>query len=275
MKILIILLRFNKVGYTYNPESSEKVETYLLPLGLAYISAYLKQAGKDVTVLNLNNRAGRIDDIIRTEMTLRKYDIVFTGGLSLFYPHLRDLVIHIRNHSPLTMIVVGGGIISAQPEIMYTLIKPDYGVIGEGEVTCLNLVECLEKGENPFTVSGIIYRAEHGLQVTIPRVPIMDLDALPFPDYESFGYEEYLGNIKPSDYIAYDIVDEPRYYPVLASRSCPYVCTFCFHPLGNKYRQRSVDNIMAEIKQNVEKYRINIIFTLDELLSNGQDRMIE
>ena len=280
MKILIILLRFNKVGYTYDPESSEKVETYLLPLGLAYISAYLKAAGKDVTVINLNNRQGRIEDIIRTEMTIRKYDIVFAGGLSLFYPHLRDLTKHIRKHSPQTTIVIGGGIISAQPEIMFKLIEPDYGIIGEGEQTCLELVNALEIRSDVGAVDGLVFYGwdDKGKMIPIltnPRKPIMDLDAMPFPDYESFGYEEYLENVKPSDYIVYDVVDEPRYYPVVASRSCPYNCTFCFHPLGQKYRQRSIDNIMAEIKANVEKYRINIVFPIDELFSNDRDRMVD
>lgn len=281
MKILIILIRFNKVGYIYDPDSSEKIEHYLLPVGLAYISAYLKAAGKDVHVLNLNNREGKINDIIRTEMTLRKYDIVFTGGLSLFYPHLRDLVKIIRHHSPQTTVVVGGGIISAQPEIMFKLIEPDFGVIGEGEETCLELVNTLELGTDIGNVTGLVYygwNVPGGKMIPIinnPRKPIMDLDAMPFPDYESFGYEDYLRHISPADYIAYDIVDEPRYYPIVASRSCPANCTFCFHPLGKVYRQRSVDNIMLEIKANVEKYRINIIFTLDELLSNDRDRMVE
>ena len=48
-----------------------------------------------------------------------------------------------------------------------------------------------------------------------------------------------------------------------------------FHPLGNKYRQRSVDNIMDEIKYAVVKYRINIIFMYDELFSHDKKRVIE
>jgi radical SAM superfamily enzyme YgiQ (UPF0313 family) len=156
--------------------------------------------------------------------------------------------------SPNTKIIVGGGIITAQPEIMFDLLKPDYGIIGEGEQTVLELVNYFKNGGNINSVNGLIFK-DFGLSdnkiktiITDPRDPIMNLDELPFPDYESFGYSEYLDAIKPTDYIAYDIVDKPRFYPVLASRSCPFNCTFCFHPLGKKYRQRSVDNIMAEIK---------------------------
>jgi radical SAM superfamily enzyme YgiQ (UPF0313 family) len=260
----------------YDPNSNERVDHYLLPLGLAYISSVLKNAGKTVDVLNMNNRDGFVKDILRSEMETNKYSIVFLGGLSLFYPNIRDIINYIREISLSSKIVVGGGIISAQPEIMFGLLKPDYGVIGEGEETVLELTEYLETGRNPALVNGLIFTDPLGKTIiTPPRNAIMDLDALPFPDYESFGYSEYLNHISPIDYIAYDVVDEPRYYPVLASRSCPFNCTFCFHPLGQKYRQRSVDNIMTELKQNVEKYKINIVFIYDELFSHDKDRMIE
>jgi radical SAM superfamily enzyme YgiQ (UPF0313 family) len=281
MKSLIILLRFNKSGNTYDANSTDKVKTYLLPLGLAYISAVLKKSGEDVTVLNLNNREGLIHDIIKHDMMITHYDVVFLGGLSLFYPHIRDIIKYVREISPSTKIIVGGGIITSQPEIMFNLLQPDYGVIGEGERTVLELMDYFKNGGNNNCIKGLIFKdlrlPENKIMtiITEPREAIMDLDSLPFPDYESFGYDEYLNNIKPTDYIAYDIVDNPRFYPVLASRSCPFNCTFCFHPLGKKYRQRSIDNIMEEIKLNVEKYHINIIFTYDELFSHDRDRMVE
>jgi len=275
MKVLIILIRFNKVANIYDPNSHEKILHYLLPIGLACISSYLKRAGKDVTVINLNNKDGYIKDIIKEEMEKEKYDIAFVGGLSLFYPHLRDLIGYIHKYSPTTKVVAGGGIITAQPEIMFNLLKPDYGIIGEGEETALELVNFIENGGDRNKIDGLIFSYMDSLVITSPRKAIMDLDSLPYPDYDSFGYSEYLNNIRPTDYVAYDIVDDPRFYPVLASRSCPYDCTFCFHPLGRKYRQRSIDNIMDEIKQNVEKYNINIIFTYDELFSNSRDRVFE
>jgi len=278
MKTLIILMRYNKVGYTYDPNSKGRHLNYLLPLGLAYISAVLKRAGKDVSCLNINHRDGSVRDVVRDELASNKYDIIFLGGLSLFYPHIRDIINHIREFSN-AKIVVGGGIMTSQPELMFNLLKPDYGIIGEGELTALELVNHFENGGDVNSINGLVHSIKDGYsRVTVinkPRDQIKDLDALPFPDYASFGYEEYLDHIKPTDYIAYDVVDKPRYYPLLAGRSCPFGCTFCFHPLGNKYVQRSVDNIMDEIKQNVEKYNINIIFIYDELFSHDRERMID
>ena len=279
MKIIVILLRFDTVGNadsTCDPNSTSRVDNYTMPLGLAYIATYLKKHGKDVTVLNLNNKIGTIDDTLYREMQYEKYDVAILGGLSMYYPHLRNIITGVRKYSPSTKVVLGGGIFTAQPTTMFNLLEPDYGVVGEGERTVLELVQCLETNGNPFNVAGLVYKKDSYLQFTIEREPILDLDALPFPDYEPFGFRQMLDRNKLPDIgWAYDIVDEPRPYPILASRSCPFNCTFCFHPLGKRYRQRSIDNIMEEIKLNVTKYNINIINLYDELFSNDRNRVLE
>lgn len=276
MKILVIQHRFDNGDNPYNPNSREKVGSYIMPLGLAYISTVLKKAGNDVTVLNLNNEEGTVREILKRVDFYMEYDIAFIGGLSMYYPHIKDIIENMRLFSKRTLIAVGGGIITAQPEIMFKLLRPDYGIIGEGEQTCLELIKCVEKGEYPINVPGVIFNLHDKPVKTTPREPISNLDALPFPDYAPFGFSDLLNSMVPSDSGGmYDVVDEPRPYPILASRSCPYNCTFCFHPLGQKYRQRSIDNIMEEIKQNVKKYDINIVTIYDELFSNDRDRVIE
>jgi radical SAM superfamily enzyme YgiQ (UPF0313 family) len=256
MKIILIQFRFNKPEKGYNPNDSEPTLQYMFPLGLPYISSVLKQYGYDVTCLNLNHGNGTTEYLVNKEMFLKGYDLAFVGGLSLFYPHIRDLIHTIRIASPKTKIVCGGGIITAQPELMMDLLKPDYGIVGEGEESVLKAVAFPEER-------------------LITSEPITNPDKLPFPDYNSFNFSEYVDNVKMTDYFAFDVVDNPRVYPLLASRSCPYNCTFCFHPLGQKYRQRSIDNIMEELKQNVPKYNINIVTIYDEMFSNDFERMKE
>ena len=280
MKILMVLIRFNVFGYVYDKDSTKRLCNYLLPLGLSYISAVLKRAGFDVTCLNLNHHDGHVRDVIRKEMSKQEYDVAFLGGLSLYYPHIKDTIQYIRDASPKTKIVVGGGIITSQPEIMFNLLKPNYGIIGEGEITAVELAKCIEEKGDPANIRGLIFKRVRDQEATVlvktrAREQIMDLDSLPFPDYDGFGYAEYLDWVKPGDYIAYDIVDEPRFYPLLSSRSCIFRCSFCFHPLGNKYRQRSIDNIMEEIKYATLKYRINIVFMYDELFSHDKERVFE
>lgn len=275
MKILIILTRFNKDPYIYNKFDTEKNYSYLMPVGLGYISSVLKNNGHNVTILNLNHMKGLVKDLIKNELAGKEYDFVFTGGVSIYYPHIRDYLQHLREYSPSSRTVIGGGVISAQPEIMFSLLKPDFIIIGEGEQTALELVNCVQIGGDLSHVDGLGYKNKHGeLVLNKPRKPIENLDELPYPDFDGFGFEEFLDHALPN-YIAYDTFDQPRVYPLLASRSCPFACTFCFHTIGHKYRQRSVKNIVDEIKYAVNKYKINIFFFYDELFAYDKERALE
>ena len=62
----------------------------------------------------------------------------------------------IRRYAHKTKIILGGGMISTQPEIMFNLLRPDYGVIGEGELTVKELIECIEKNDDINCVDGLI-----------------------------------------------------------------------------------------------------------------------
>lgn len=275
-QILIIFPRFDPRGnlVPYNANSTDKVYNYLMPVGMAYISSLLKHAGYAVDVLNLNHIEGLVKDILKVKLADNKYKIVYTGGLSMIYPNIRDIVSYVREYSPDTKIVVGGGIISAQPELMFNLIKPDIGVMFEGEITCRELADKIINGEPTNNVAGIIYKDGDKIITTMSRAPIENLDLLPYPDWEGFGIGEYLDNQKP-DLDCYDSIDNPRSYSIIGSRSCVFNCSFCFHTIGRKYRQRSLDNIMEEIKWAVETYRVNHFDFLDELFAYDKQRALE
>jgi radical SAM superfamily enzyme YgiQ (UPF0313 family) len=172
-------------------------------------------------------------------------------------------------------IVLGGGLVSPRPELMMTLLKPDYIIINEGEITALELVRCIQNGSDLASVDGICYRdADERIVKTKPRALIQDLDSLPYPDLDAFGFAERINNFLPL-YIAYDHTDNPRPYPILATRGCPFNCTFCYHTIGLGHRQRSIENIMGEIRYGVEKYKANVIFFNDELFSYNKKRTLE
>ena len=269
MKILIIFSRsLGSDGINYS---------YLFPLGLAYISSVLKQAGHKVDILNLNHRQGNIENLIHETLDVgAKYDFVCTGGLSPHYRQVKIIVDAVHSHKSDTGIILGGGLISSEPELMFNALNPDYIVIGEGEKAITELLSCLEKKGDLGGVLGVGFRDKSGKVIcNKPQTAIMDLDSLPLPDFEGFEFETYLNNQKPTDMFSYDLHDFPRVYPIICSRSCPYLCTFCFHPIGNKYRQRSIDNIMQELEYAIKRYRINNIAIYDELFSHDRERVYE
>lgn len=271
MKILIVVIRFN----FHNTKKADY--NYHLPVGLAYISSILKKNGHRVKWLNLNHRDGAADDLIRETLLQESFDFILTGGLSIFYPVIKSCINSFRKYAPRVQIVLGGGLVSSQPELIFKLLKPDYIVIGEGEMTILELLECLEKNCDLNEVAGIGYRGTDGkLVLTKARKAIKDIDSLPYPDYEGLGFDAYLEHMvpRPTDPY-YDLFDYPRAYPLVSSRSCPFSCTFCFHPIGKVYRQRSISNIMDELNFAINRYRINIIHIFDELFSYNKERVYE
>jgi radical SAM superfamily enzyme YgiQ (UPF0313 family) len=248
---------------------------YLFPLGLGYIAATLKAAGHEVRALNLNHREGRVDDLVRLHFQEQgPFQMVCAGGLSTAFGRVKSIVEAVRSAAPSVRIVLGGGLVSSEPELIFQALKPDYIVVGEGEDTIRELAAVLARDGDPASVHGIGYRSPTGAcLLTPPRDPIADLDALPWPDFEAFEFGTYLDHLKPSDQYFYDIFDEPRVYPIVTSRSCPFNCTFCFHPLGKKYRQRSLSGVMDELRAQVLRYRLNIVAIYDELFSSDRARV--
>ena len=277
MKILMIILRNNKDMFVYDKNDCESRYNPIVQLGMPYIAAYLKRDNYIVEGMNLNDENGRIRDIMKSHLEKSNYDVIFTGGTSLYYPNCKDLIQFIREFSD-AKIVVGGGLISSDPTLMMDMLKPDFGIIFEGEETALELTRFIEDpdlvpGGLP-SIRGIAYHDGEKVIVNPPRPPIKDLDSLPYPDFDVFGFKKQIETFRPH-YIAYDHTEEPRPYSIIASRGCPFSCTFCFHTIGKGYRERSVDSIMGEIQYAIDKYRANVIFFNDELFSYDKPRTLE
>jgi radical SAM superfamily enzyme YgiQ (UPF0313 family) len=245
---------------------------YSFPLGIAYVSAALKKAGFNVTALNLNHREGQVQAILHHEIRSRAIDVVATGGLSFQYSTLRSVIEASKSANPEVITIVGGGIITSDPEpAMTALAQADYGVIGEGEITAVELCKVLEGGGDPATVEGVVFRLkDSSWHITPPRAEIRALDDLAWPDYEGFDLKAFFDS-SPS----ISGLNRKNTVFMIASRSCPYNCTFCFHTVGNKYRQRSLDSFFAELDYMVAKFDIHYICLADELFSNNIQRVKE
>jgi len=246
---------------------------YPFPLGLAYISSALKKKGYKVECLNLNH----YEEAILSEVIKKKnIDIICTGGISPHFSKVEVVLKIAKKVNPDIKIILGGGIISSEPELMLKALDGDVGVIGEGEEVIVEIAEAVVNGIEVSNIKGIVYFDSNNKVVrSPPRSEIEDLDSIPWPDYEGFEIDKYMEMILPGDFFHTYMFDDPRELPVIASRSCPYNCTFCYHPLGKKYRQRSLDDLFKELDYLVEKYNVNILSVYDELFAVDKDRLVE
>lgn len=256
------------------PVVEDEKQWYVFPIGIAYVSSALKKAGFHVKTLNLNYKKNPIQ-VLKDFIIQEKIDIVGTGGLSTQYADIKDIVRTAKEINSNIITMVGGGLITGDPvSAMQALEYADYGMIGEGEITSCELVNHLENMQDidPESIDGLIFRKNGEYHVTKPRQEIMDLDSIPFPDYEGFEYDKVVVN-DSSTYISSEKALNTA--SICGSRSCIYNCTFCFHSSGKKYRQRSIENIFQEIDWLIEKYPIEQLFIVDELFASDFDRLRE
>ncbi len=254
--------------------SKEIYHHYTFPIGLGYVNAILKNAGYQVDCINLNQGCGTVKDLVAEALDKKDYDYVCTGGNDLIFYTVRTIIETVHEHKSKPKIILAGHILTHEPELMIDALKPDFGVISEGEITILELLECLEKNQDLKQVAGIIYSDKDGkITRTTKRAPIKDIDSIPFPDYEDLGLSIHIDNTYCNDNYCNNTLDFPRTYPFLGSRGCAYNCTFCWHP--ENYRWRSIENIMEELRHAVRKYKINNLNIVDDCFSIKQDRVYE
>jgi anaerobic magnesium-protoporphyrin IX monomethyl ester cyclase len=131
----------------------------------------------------------------------------------------------------------------------------DYCVLGEGEITCGELLTALRDGRPTTDLAGIAYLLEGKLVQSPPRQFVEDLDSLT-PAWHLVDW---------SDYPLY-FIDDSHVALVSSSRGCVHTCSFCSqHKFWQgSYRQRDPETFVAEIEHLAVTYGINVFFIADE-----------
>jgi magnesium-protoporphyrin IX monomethyl ester (oxidative) cyclase len=255
------------------------------PLGLMYLSAFLKSQGHRVEIIdsvveqpenyydidgNISCRGMYIKDIV----DCIKNDVKLIGVTNLFsfsFPIIRKLTQKIKSEFPAVPIVVGGAHPSATPVETIQEACIDYVIISEGEETLNELVNHLDDEEYLQKLDGICFKNKSGKIVFNPKTNfVKNLDSLPFPSRELIPLKKYY-----QVHEAHGPVKD-RWTPILSSRGCPFKCTFCTQSIWNRcYRARSPKNVVDEIETCVKKYGITEFHFEDENLTLNKKRTIE
>lgn len=238
------------------------------PIGLAYIASTLKSRGFRVVGIDATGRAlDRIKVVPGGRLQYNGIDVEDVIGLipeaprvigvSVNFSHewtvVRDAIAEIRRARPETLIVIGGEHATALAEYSLNDCPAiDVCILGEGEETMLRLCQAVRDGENLSGVEGIGFLKDGEFIATPRRTRIREVNDIPRPDWETFPIEPYLDNA-----ISFG-AGFGRNMPLMASRGCPFQCTFCSNPVmwTTRYYIRSPEDVVREIKDYIEKYNI-------------------
>jgi len=264
LKVSLVNPPYSLDDYFGNLAESGSVQQ---PLGLAYISSYLKAHGHSVQLLDASGLRYGFDRIV-AELKAFSPDIVGISATTPGYLRAARLASQVKSELRLP-VVLGGSHVTSLPFETMADESFDYAVMGEGEVTSLELVETLEAGGSLSEVRGLAYREGGSIRVTGRREYIADLDSIPFPDRESLPpLSSY--HPSPSSY---------RRLPLgtmVTSRGCPHHCIFCDRAVfGNLYRARSARSVVDEMEVLVQRHGAREVRFWDDTFNLLPKRVFE
>ena len=143
----------------------------------------------------------------------------------------------------------------------------DAAVRNEGELTFLELVKTVERGEPFAGLAGLSYRKNGAIVNNPPREFITELDALPMPDWKMADLERYSGYIPHSPFLY-----TRKYANIVTSRGCPFNCTFCHNVMGKKFRAHSPKRVIDELKYLKEGLGVENIEISDDIFNLDLNR---
>jgi anaerobic magnesium-protoporphyrin IX monomethyl ester cyclase len=227
-----------------------------LNVAFVYLAGSLRQAGHQPVIYDAMSAWHTYDDI-RKRIAAEKPDVVGTTAFTAEIVDALKVLRLAKEVDPRITTILG----NVHPTYCYDeiLTAPDnpvdYIVMGEGEQTVVELMNCLSSGGDPGTVRAVAFARDSKVTVTPPRPFIHDLDSLP---------------------MAWDLVDwklytyKPMKDSVLAivstSRGCSQKCSFCSQQLfwKRRWRGRSAENVVAELEHLRDTYGVNVVMFADE-----------
>lgn len=217
------------------------------PLGIMYIASFLEKHGYNVELVDLR-------DLDEDKWTNRipYADIYGITATTPEYPLAVKIAYKLKARDQKSLIVLGG--IHATTESKNLDPVFDRIIIGEGELSMLNLLKDFEKGiSKKYYVSSLIE----------------DLDSLPFPARHLLPFDSVINTslcAKGKSATA-----------LIATRGCPYNCAFCASKAvwGRKVRFRSPNNVISEIKEIIERYNVYYFRFQDDVITINKSWLFE
>jgi len=164
------------------PTATEMHEVYP-PLGLAYIAAALIQNGIVVRMIEARTRSLSHDEVLER---VEKEDAQFVGitAITARINSALYLAIKVKEIDPNIKVILGGPHIHFEHKTIINNDSVDFCVRGEGEITVLELIDCLSNSGDPANVKGVTFKQVNDVIVNPDRPFVQNLDAFAFPSRE-------------------------------------------------------------------------------------------
>ena len=204
-----------------------------------------------------------------------KPDVIYASIVEDTFPIFINFMELLRGRE---FIVLAGGVFpTSAPEVVAKLSYVDFICRGEGEGAIVELSNALEEGRDPSDILNLWVKQNGTVVSKNPIREALDVNTLPMQDLSIFEDKSLHRPMMGKIY---------RMAPVETQRGCPYACAFCNSPeknflyedegAGNFFRKRTMEHVRQELRELVDKFRIEyIFFTTDTFLAMSENEFDE
>ncbi len=233
------------------------------PLGTLLAASVIRNQGFDISLFDssLKDNPHEISKLLNQESP--RYLVIYDDGFN----YLTKMCLTVMREASFTMaeegkrngctVIISSSDASDHYE-KYFSHGVDYVIRGEGEETLKELLQTLERKEDPLTVQGIALTTNGVTKVTPSRSVIRDLDSLPLPAWDLIDMEAYRHLwIKHHGYFSLNLA---------TTRGCPFKCNWCAKPIyGNRYNSRTAFQVINEIELLLKNYKPDHFWMSDDI----------
>jgi radical SAM superfamily enzyme YgiQ (UPF0313 family) len=225
------------------------------PLGLLYVAKMLENDGDTVTILDFSAEPFDEHKLITASHLV---DAVGITVLSSSFSEVKRLISLIRQQNPDIPILIGGPHCSLLPENALEETLADICIQSDGEAVIIDIKKALNSNKDFSEIPGVTFRTTTGIKRGHPVQLIHNLNTIPFPARHLVKHYVYGREYNPR-------LQAGEFTSIITSRGCPYKCRFCSRGSINmqRYRMRSCENILAELKEIQQQGYRHVAFADD------------
>ncbi len=231
--------------------------------GITYISTVLHNAGYPVRIVDVRYAVDPMSEALR--QVLANTDVLGIATFEDNFPFIRELIDAVKTARPELPVICGGSLITSVPDIFMQYTKTDIGVISEGELTILELMDSYRLGnwaKGLSKIPGIYYRSKDGeINKTPPRGQMTTLDFLPRMRLDLWPQAQDPRGLQPQIIASY-------------SRGCKMDCGFCFRTTP-QVSYKSPEKLATELDWLKTQYNTNFVFFTDLTFNSSKQRTLD
>lgn len=229
------------------------------PIGLSYLQSYLSAhlSEYETRIFDLNQCSieALAHELVAfapryVGISVRNIDGCNSFDLTSFIPGYQEVADTVRAHF-FGSVILGGTGFSIYPEPLFKILKPDYGIVGEGEVALFELIQALDKGTDLSEIEGLVVMKDGRIHQK-ERSRFLSTLSLNFDEVSTGYYWEHSGMLN-----------------MQTKRGCPCRCMYCSYPVidGRKVRMLETDQVVDNLSRLYRNKGVDYIFFTDSIFN--------